>query len=265
MQIPVSIAFGYFIDLTMYMFFWVDPQNYVVKLISLLAGCVVLGFGVYMEVLADVVMLPGESFVRAIVQTWNTNFGTTKIIFDSSMTIMAGVLSVLFFGKLNGVREGTIMAALLVGFIARLFGKYLEFVKPYIFSEDYKTVEAQDAGNEKIQYKNIIVIGREWSTAKHSTGSGKQINIVQTIIDIIQEESGEPLRILILRSIAEKCIFFILFLEKSEIHRKIYQRGIELTAGFITSLMILHQISRVCCFEYCARIKCSKHNLYTKG
>ena len=27
----------------------------------------------YMEVLADVVMLPGESFVRAIVQTWNTN------------------------------------------------------------------------------------------------------------------------------------------------------------------------------------------------
>ena len=170
LQIPVSIAFGYFIDLTMYMFFWVDPQNYVVKLISLLAGCVVLGFGVYMEVLADVVMLPGESFVRAIVQTWNTNFGTTKIIFDSSMAIMAGVLSVLFFGKLNGVREGTIMAALLVGFIARLFGKYLEFVKPYIFSEDYKTVEAQDAGNEKIQYKNIIVIGREYGSSGHDIG-----------------------------------------------------------------------------------------------
>ena len=170
LQIPVSIAFGYFIDLTMYMFFWVDPQNYVVKLISLLAGCVVLGFGVYMEVLAHVVMLPGESFVRAIVQTWNTNFGTTKIIFDSSMTIMAGVLSVLFFGKLNGVREGTIMAALLVGFIARLFGKYLEFVKPYIFSEDYKTVEAQDAGNEKIQYKNIIVIGRQYGSGGHDIG-----------------------------------------------------------------------------------------------
>lgn len=170
LQIPVSIAFGYFIDLTMYMFFWVDPQNYVVKLISLLAGCVVLGFGVYMEVLADVVMLPGESFVRVIVQTWNTNFGTTKIIFDSSMTIMAGVLSVLFFGKLNGVREGTIMAALLVGFIARLFGKYLEFVKPYIFSEDYKTVEAQDAGNEKIQYKNIIVIGRQYGSGGHDIG-----------------------------------------------------------------------------------------------
>ena len=86
--------------------------------------------------LADVVMLPGESFVRAIVQTWNTNFGTTKIVFDSSMAIIAGVLSFVFSGKLNGVREGTIIAALLVGFIARLLGKRLEFIKSYLFPEE---------------------------------------------------------------------------------------------------------------------------------
>ena len=61
LQIPVSIAFGYFIDLTMYLLFWINPQNYFVKMIALLAGCLVLGLGVYLEVLADVVMLPGES------------------------------------------------------------------------------------------------------------------------------------------------------------------------------------------------------------
>lgn len=53
LQIPVSIAFGYFIDLTMYLFFWVNPQNYFVKVITLLLGCIVLGFGVYVEVVAD--------------------------------------------------------------------------------------------------------------------------------------------------------------------------------------------------------------------
>lgn len=74
LQIPVSIAFGYFIDFTMYLFFWVNPQNYFMKVIALLIGCLVLGFGVYIEVVADVVMLPGESFVRAIVQTWHTYF-----------------------------------------------------------------------------------------------------------------------------------------------------------------------------------------------
>ena len=38
LQIPVSIAFGYFIDLTMYLFFWVDPQNYLLKIVALLIG-----------------------------------------------------------------------------------------------------------------------------------------------------------------------------------------------------------------------------------
>lgn len=132
LQIPVSVVFGYFIDLTMYLLFWVEPQGYAVKLVALVAGCIVLGFGVYLEVLADVVMLPGESFVRAVVQVWHTNFGTTKIIFDSSMTVIAAVLSLLFFGRLNGVREGTIIASLLVGFFAKVFGKRLAFIKPHI-------------------------------------------------------------------------------------------------------------------------------------
>ena len=173
LQIPVSVAFGYFIDLTMYLFFWVNPQSYPVKAIALLAGCLVLGFGVYMEVVADVVMLPGESFVRAIVQTWHTNFGTTKIFFDSSMTIIAGILSFVFSGRLNGVREGTVIAALLVGFIARLFGKHLKFIKPLLFPEDYRTeaVEELTASPENtVTAKNVIVIGRQYGSGGHDIG-----------------------------------------------------------------------------------------------
>lgn len=128
LQIPISIIFGYFIDLTMLLFTWVNPQTYIMKIVYLLIGCLILGFGVYMEVLADVVMLPGESFVRAIVLTWRTNFGTTKICFDVSMAVIAAVLSFVFTGHLNGVREGTIIAALLVGFVARVLGKKLASV-----------------------------------------------------------------------------------------------------------------------------------------
>lgn len=172
LQIPVSIAFGYFIDLTMYLFFWVNPQNYFVKITALLAGCAVLGFGVYLEVVADVVMLPGESFVRAIVQTWNTNFGTTKIIFDTSMAVIAAVLSFVFSGKLNGVREGTLIAALLVGFIARLLGKKLEFVKPLLFPEEYKESfeQSKPEKTEAAYQKNIIVIGRQYGSGGHDIG-----------------------------------------------------------------------------------------------
>jgi len=120
LQIPISIAFGWFIDLTMVWLSFLAPQAYPVKLLSLLAGCVVLAFGVYLEVLADVAMLPGESFVRAVVMTWKTEFGTTKVCFDVSITAVAVVVSFVVSGKLAGVREGTLIAALVVGFIARI-------------------------------------------------------------------------------------------------------------------------------------------------
>lgn len=94
----------------------------------------ILGFGVYTEVLANVAMLPGESFVRAVFSTWKTEFGTTKVAFDVSLTVIAAVLSLVFAGRLDGVREGTIIAALLVGFIARLIGRKLSFLEEKLFS-----------------------------------------------------------------------------------------------------------------------------------
>ena len=135
LQIPVSIAFGYFIDLSMFLLQFVSTEIYIVKLLYLLIGCVILGFGVYTEVLANVVMLPGESFVRAVVTTWKTDFGTTKVIFDVSMTIGAAVMSFLFAQHLDGVREGTVVAALLVGFIAKVFGKKLSFLPQKLFQK----------------------------------------------------------------------------------------------------------------------------------
>ena len=110
--------------------------------------------------------------MRAIVQTWNTNFGTTKIIFDTSMAVIAAVLSFVFSGKLNGVREGTLIAALLVGFIARLLGKKLEFVKPLLFPEEYKESfeQSKPEKTEADYQKNIIVIGRQYGSGGHDIG-----------------------------------------------------------------------------------------------
>ena len=172
LQIPVSIIFGYFIDLTMILFSWVNPEAYIMKIVYLLIGCLILGVGVYMEVLADVVMLPGESFVRAIVLAWKTNFGTTKICFDVSMSVIAAVLSFVFAGRLAGVREGTVIAALLVGFIARLIGKKLVFLKDMIFLE---SVSAENENEAKEQTagtygKNVIAIGRQFGSGGHDIG-----------------------------------------------------------------------------------------------
>lgn len=167
LQIPISVLFGYFIDLTMVLLGFVNPQMYLAKIIYLLIGCVILGFGVYIEVLANVAMLPGESFVRAVSSTWKTEFGTTKVAFDVSMTVIAGVLSFLFVQRLDGVREGTIIAALLVGFLARLFGRFLSFVEPLLFPKQQENA-ASNHTNETAPF--VIVIGRQFGSGGHDLG-----------------------------------------------------------------------------------------------
>lgn len=136
LQIPVSILFGYFIDFTMIILRGLTPSTYVWQLLSLLCGCLILGFGVYIEVLADVVMLPGEAFVKAVSSRFHKEFGTVKVIFDGSMALGAALISILLFHDIKGVREGTIIAALIVGVIARFLGRKLKSLEIILFPDD---------------------------------------------------------------------------------------------------------------------------------
>ena len=184
LQIPISILFGYFIDLTMMLLFFVNPESYISSVAYLLIGCLVLGFGVYTEVLANVAMLPGESFVRAVSSTWKTEFGSTKVAFDVSLTVIAAALSLIFSHRLNGVREGTVIAALLVGFIARLFGRRLSFLPSLLFGTSEKsrdqsapvlsgrqdqTAQLLSEDKDPAPY-TVIVIGRQYGSGGHDIG-----------------------------------------------------------------------------------------------
>ena len=119
LQIPVSFLFSWFIDMTMELLGFLSPAAYPAKVICLLLGCAILGFGVFMEMAAGVVMLPGECFVNAISRTFHTDFGRTKVAFDTSITVAAAIIGIVLYRELVGVREGTIVAAVLVGMIAR--------------------------------------------------------------------------------------------------------------------------------------------------
>lgn len=134
LQLPIIALFSFFIDLTMSLLGFIQPETYLLKVISLVIGCLILGFGVFMEMVANVAMLPGEATVRAVSDVFSTDFGKTKIAFDSSMTVIAAILSFIMFKRLDGVREGTIVAAILVGFIARLFKKYIGGIEKILIS-----------------------------------------------------------------------------------------------------------------------------------
>ncbi len=122
LQIPLSFLFGIFTDFWMSCVAYIPADSYPVRLLLVLCGTIILGFGVALAVIADVIMNSGEAFVKAISDISGKNFGNVKIGFDVGCVILAVALSALFFGgRMVGTREGTVIAALLTGLAVNFF------------------------------------------------------------------------------------------------------------------------------------------------
>ena len=84
LQVPLSFVFGWFTDLGLWMVSFIPANIYFVRLLMVLAGIVILGFGISLAVAANVVMNAGEAFVKAVADTAHKPFGNVKIAFDVS-------------------------------------------------------------------------------------------------------------------------------------------------------------------------------------
>lgn len=126
LQIPLSFLFGWFTDGGVWLVSFIPVNSYPVQMIMVLIGIVVLGFGVSLAVIANVVMNSGEAFVKAISDKTHKEFGNVKVAFDVVCVVMALVLSLIFFDlKIVGTREGTIISALLTGVVVKFFNRQL--------------------------------------------------------------------------------------------------------------------------------------------
>jgi uncharacterized membrane protein YczE len=125
-QAILAFVYGHLTDFSMFLLAAVQPELYVGKLIVLVVGCLLLAVGVALELIGDVGMLSGDAFIKAIAQVTRKKYSSVKIVTDSAMTVIAGVMCVAFLGKLVGVREGTVIAAVLVGVLLRQVMKLME-------------------------------------------------------------------------------------------------------------------------------------------
>ncbi|MDY3929457.1 MAG: DUF6198 family protein [Clostridia bacterium] len=127
LQVPLSFLFGYFTDFGMWCVSFIPTDIYVVRLALVIIGVVILGFGISLSVIANVIMNSGEAFVKAIADSINKNFGNVKISFDVSCVILSIILSLIFFNfQIIGTREGTLIAAFGTGIVVKWFTKKIE-------------------------------------------------------------------------------------------------------------------------------------------
>lgn len=126
LQIPLSFLFGWFTDLGMLIVSPIPINSYFVRLAMVIAGIVILSFGISLSVIANVIMNSGEAFVKALSDKIHKNFGNVKIAFDVACVLIALILSLIFFDfSIVGTREGTVISALLTGAVVKFFNSKL--------------------------------------------------------------------------------------------------------------------------------------------
>lgn len=127
LQLPMAFLFGWFTDVGMLIAGLVPVDSYSMQLVMVVLGIVILGFGVALSVIANVMFNAGEGFVKALSDVTEKNFGDVKIAFDIFSVSLSVVLSlILFGGKVVGLREGTLIASICTGLAVKFFTKRLK-------------------------------------------------------------------------------------------------------------------------------------------
>lgn len=122
-QLPTTVLFSVCIDLAMPIAGLLTPEAYVAKLLMVLFGTVCIGFGISAMVHARLAILPVEGAVLTIMHRFGGSFGTLRVSMDVFLVASAVIVSFAVFGELQGVREGTVIAAFTSGFFAKIFLK----------------------------------------------------------------------------------------------------------------------------------------------
>lgn len=134
LQIPCSFLFGAFLDLWKFLLLDTVPSNYAVRFLVLLLGCVIVSFGFSLIFTSKVALEANTAFLNALSLRTGKPYGTLKMISDIVIVALAAAVALIFLHRIVGIREGTIIAALIIGPIAGFFNRRLSEVERFFVS-----------------------------------------------------------------------------------------------------------------------------------
>ena len=120
-QTILAFVYGYLTNFSVWLIKDITVTAYPIQFLFMLLGCVILALGIWIQLKGAVAMLPGEAMNRAISKVFGFRYENVKIFFDIMYIAISAVICLIFFGKLKRVREGSIIAAILVGNIIKVY------------------------------------------------------------------------------------------------------------------------------------------------
>jgi uncharacterized membrane protein YczE len=123
-QTVLAFVYGYLTDFSCWLIRGITVNSYVEQFAYMLLSCVILAFGIWIQFKGGVAMLPGEAMNRAVSIVTCKKYENIKIVFDVLYIVISAVICLVFLGKLEGVREGSIISAIAIGNIIKLYNYF---------------------------------------------------------------------------------------------------------------------------------------------
>lgn len=169
LQLVVVFFFSFFTDFTLKIVENWKADTYPMQLVYCIGSCIIMAIGVFFEVRAGLITMATEGLINAISKVFKIDFGTMKMIFDWGMVVISAVISLLAWHQLIGIREGTVIAAFLVGYIVRIFNKHFTFIYEFLGTQQPAAQNLAIEIDEKTA-PLVITIEREWGSGGHEIG-----------------------------------------------------------------------------------------------
>lgn len=207
LQIFVSIIFGVYTDLTMWMTSFLQMPStvaptlgYILRIIELLIGGAILAYGISLEVHCDVLMLAGEGFPLAIAKVTKSDFGKVKMCSDTGLVCVGVIFMLVFFGgwRWDMIGVGTLVSMFYVGYMVRWFSPSLSWFDRFLTDSNIRTAEKHDEMVGEGSLPLVITISREYGSGGHDVGEKLAARLGmalydRTLIDIAAAKLGyEP-------------------------------------------------------------------------
>ena len=120
-QLVIGFAFGYLLDVNMWITSQIVCTSLMSKMAAQLIGCTVLAIGIAFEIRCGSVTMPGEGITVAISRVSGMPFAKTKIVVDTCLVVIAVITGYAYFGawQWNVVGLGTLFAMIYVGAVVK--------------------------------------------------------------------------------------------------------------------------------------------------
>lgn len=203
LQLVASFFFGFLVSCATRLFgFLPPPETYPMRMLFLLCSVPMVAVGVMLYLAPQILPTPGEGMSLAISKKTGLSVGASKTIFDCSMVVISAAVSLFYFHALVGVREGTVICAVTIGFVMKLLMRVCE--KPLMHFVERNTRLRQAMGDESYlldkngKPKLLISVGWEFGSGGYEIAKllARRLKIRfygnNELIPLEAEESGLP-------------------------------------------------------------------------